>query len=116
MEVFLQVYHVQCLAQLSYVTQVKLRKLLLHDENKTSRNRKHRRFHPSLYTITSASSLSHGPSPHAATTSTVRSSFTLMNEQWQAAKDVLVIVVRDGVAVVTPRLKIHGIYSTTLSA
>lgn len=43
-------------------------------------------------------------------------SFSLMNEQWQAAKDVLVIVVADAVAVVTQRLRIHGIYSTTLSA
>lgn len=42
--------------------------------------------------------------------------FTLMNEQWRAAIDVLVIVVTERVAVATPRLKIHGIYSTTLSA
>lgn len=42
--------------------------------------------------------------------------FTLMNEQWHAAKDVLVIVVTERVAVVTPGLKIHGIHSATLSA
>lgn len=48
-------------------------------------------------------------------------SFFLVNERWRAAKDVLVIVVADCVAVVTQkhmvtseRLKIHDIYSTTL--